>query len=208
MEITEINENTIEYYSNLITEYGSDLKSVGQSEISQTKRFDKIIEIGDLNNKSILDVGCGLGSFFNFLMEKSIDAYYWGFDITPEMIRIAKKNHPEIEENYQVVDFLNEDITTKYDYVVSLGALNLPMSGRNISIAIEFINKMYNICNIGMAISMTSSFTKKPNNKTFYFEPNIIVEKVGKFCQNLKLDHSYLPHDFTLFCYKKGLYDF
>ena len=208
MELVEIKESTIEYYSKLASKHGFDLKSVGQSEISQKKRFNKIVEIGELQKKSILDIGCGLGSFYNFLMEKNINAHYWGFDITSEMIRLAKKNHPEIKDQFQVMDFLNDDIKKKYDYVVSIGTLNLPMGERNLPIAIEFINKMYNICKIGIAISMTSSFTKKPNSSTFYFEPNIIVEKVGNFCQNIKLDHTYLPHDFTMFCYKESLYDF
>ncbi|MCP5053423.1 MAG: hypothetical protein GY940_40030 [bacterium] len=70
------------------------------------------------------------------------------------------------------------------------------------------MRKMYQIANMGIAITMTSALTKKPNNDTFYYHPQDVLTKTYEFCTNVRLDHTYLPHDFTILCYKKDLYDF
>jgi len=55
---------------------------------------------------------------------------------------------------------------------------------------------------------MTSSLSKKKNNETFYYNPFEIGEYVSSFANNFRIEHSFLPHDFVLFVYKKDLYDF
>ena len=44
---------------------------------------------GDLNGKSILDVGCGKGRFARVLQERFTDAAIHGLDISPEMLRFV-----------------------------------------------------------------------------------------------------------------------
>jgi hypothetical protein len=61
---------------------------------------------------------------------------------------------------------------------------------------------------VGIAITMTSSLTRKPHPTTFYYNPLEILAGTFEFCSNVRLDHTYLPHDFALFCYKKATYDF
>lgn len=43
--------------------------------------------------KTVLDVGCGVGAYYDLLKEKARE--YTGIDITSEMIERAKKNHPD-----------------------------------------------------------------------------------------------------------------
>ena len=43
----------------------------------------------------VADVGCGPGHFTRFLRGCGIDAY--GVDLSPEMIRIARSDHPEVD---------------------------------------------------------------------------------------------------------------
>jgi len=51
--------------------------------------------LGDIKNKKILDWGCGSGIYIKKLKKKCKEIK--GFDISPEMVRIAKKLNPEIE---------------------------------------------------------------------------------------------------------------
>jgi len=206
MNLSGIREFHVDYYSKLVQKHGSTLGSVGQTSRSQRKRFEKIYEIGDWENKSVLDVGCGLASFYDFLKEKRVKANYTGVDVTPAMIQLAKESHPDIADKLKITDILTEEVSKMVDYVISVGALNLPIANENVSVMLKFIERMYSRCNVGIAISMTSSLTKKPNKNTFYYNPSRILDGVSSLCQNMRIDHTYLPHDFTLFCYKLDLY--
>jgi SAM-dependent methyltransferase len=192
----------------MVEKHGNSLGAVGLTEFSQKQRFEKMFEIGDWRGKSVLDVGCGLGHFYDFLDLKkaSGDVDYTGFDISSAMIQYARENHPNIAEKFKVADFLTDTVSETFDYIIAGGILNLPLDGDNVDVTMKLIGKMYDTCNTGIAISMTSDYSRKQNEATFYYNPSEILDKVSAFCKNLRLDHSYMPHDFTLFCYKKDLY--
>ena len=55
-----------ETYNKMLADGANDAERVGWGSVdSQEKRFRVLMEIGDLDNNSILDVGCGLGAFFD-----------------------------------------------------------------------------------------------------------------------------------------------
>ena len=209
MNYKKIKKQNIKFFSNTLKNSPDEHHSVAQSEISHLKRFEKILELGKFNNKKILDVGCGIGGFYGFLRQQDIHTDYTGIDINEHMINAAKKKHPELQNHFFVHDIIEKEMNETFDYVVSVGPLNLKFEGSsNSDITMELIKKMYKMANIGIAISMTSSLTKRPNKKTFYYDPVKILSRTFEFCKNVKFDHTYIPHDFVLFCYKKDLYDF
>jgi len=205
----KIKEQNIKFFSNTLKSSPNEHHSVAQSEISHLKRFEKILELGKFNNKRILDVGCGIGGFYGFLREQDIHTDYTGIDINEHMIDAAKKKYPELQNHFFVHDIIEKEMNETFDYIISVGPLNLKFEGSsNTDITMELIKKMYKMANIGIAISMTSSLTKRENKKTFYYDPVKILSRTFEFCKNVKFDHTYIPHDFVLFCYKKDLYDF
>jgi SAM-dependent methyltransferase len=204
--VREMNEKNIAYFSALAAKHGASSHGVGWSQRSQMRRFQEILKIGDLEGSTVLDIGCGFGDFFGFLRERGIFVDYTGFDITPVMLKIARQKYPDIQDHFRMVDILSEEIPERYDYVVSNGPLNVAF-GDNLLILTRLIQRMYEISNVGMAITMTSALTKRPNEGIYYYDPAEIVRKVSIFCQNFVSDHGYLPHDFALFCYRKSLYD-
>lgn len=89
----------------------------------------RIIErSGDVENKDILDLGCGEGYVSRLLLEKGAKSIY-GIDISTQMIRVAN----EIKENlglknvnfdcHDVNDFLTNH-TEKYDLVIAVFLFN------------------------------------------------------------------------------------
>ncbi len=209
MSYDKVKEKNLKYFSKLLEEYDDEHHVVAQSRISHLKRWKKIRQLGDFDGKSLLDVGCGIGGFIDHLAEKGIVCDYTGIDINSRMIEKARKKHPGIRDKFFVFDILEEKVEQHWDYVVSNGPLNLKFEpGLNMEMTMRMIEQMYHIANIGMAITMTSSMTLKPNPDTFYYSHVEVLFETQKFCNNVKLDHTYLPHDFTLFCYKKDLYDF
>ena len=54
-------------------EFGDDPKSVGwDTKQNQNLRFANATRLIDFKNNSIVDIGCGLGDFYNFLTSKNI----------------------------------------------------------------------------------------------------------------------------------------
>jgi cyclopropane fatty-acyl-phospholipid synthase-like methyltransferase len=196
-----------DFFEQLINDSKDEHSKVGWSTNSHQKRLNKIIEIGNLNNSSVLDIGCGLGAFYGFLKEKNINIDYYGFDVSEKMIGSVKKIYPEIASKFLLHDILTEETIEEFDYTVSIGSINLFLDEKtNYGMVFRMLEKMYKHSKIGFAFSMTSSLSRKKNNDTFYYDPKKIIDHVSTFCNNFRLDHSYLPHDLTVFGYKDDFY--
>jgi len=207
MDLERLREFHVEFFTKQVTQHGDDVASVCQTPRSQRKRFAKLLELGDFSQGSILDVGCGQGGFYDFLIEAYGPVDYYGFDITPGMIEIARRRHPSIADRFQVHDILSGPVDRQFDYVVSVGPMNLPIPEGNVGATMLLIRAMFEHSVSGLAISMTSSLTRRASVGTYYYNPATILERASEITSNVRLDHTYLPHDLMLFCYKADLYD-
>jgi len=204
--IVAVREANVATFSALARRWGATSAGVGYSDRSQAKRFEIISKVGDLQGKTVLDVGCGFGGFYDFLQKKGVGLDYTGFDITPAMVEMARKRWPLLSDRFIECDILVDDPKSQYDFVVSNGPLNLRFEN-NLEIMVRLIERMLKLSRIGMVITMTSALTKKPAESTYYYDPSEILRRVNAFCPNALVDHTYLPHDFAIFCYKRSLYD-
>ena len=81
--------------------------------------YDNLLRyLNPVRNKSILDYGCGNGTFCRFLREK--EAIVTGVDISENMIKVAKESNTDSIDYHQItsgnLDFLPENT---FDYVIS-----------------------------------------------------------------------------------------
>ena len=80
-------------------------------------------ELGDLKDKKILDLGCGVGRYSHEAAMKG--GQTTGIDISPKAIEIAKKKTLEfnLSTNCKFIcdDFINSKNIPKVDYVIALG---------------------------------------------------------------------------------------
>ena len=71
-------KNVKQYYKDLLKKNGPTLAAVQQnSREAQNKRFEILFNI-DKGMKSLIDVGCGLGDFGDFLLKKNITENIYG----------------------------------------------------------------------------------------------------------------------------------
>lgn len=199
-------EEIISLYETRLNEHGDSVKTMGwRDREQQYLRFKILSEIGDLNDAKILDVGCGFGDFYEYLINKSIEVDYTGYDISPKIIDVAKSKHPQIK--FEVKDILKERINEKFDYVLESGILNKRISN-NIEYAEEMIARMFELCEIGIAVNMMTDYVDYKEDYLYYYSP----EEMFEFCKSLgkfvTLRHDYPLHEFTLYIYKRVLYTY
>ena len=114
-----------QFYSKAYKKYGINAEGVHwNSKETQFIRFEIITKyIENIENSSIIDIGCGFGDYLIFLEEQNIKAKnYLGLDCEEFMINIASQKHQD--NNFLVCNILKDDIP-KADYLFCSGSLNL-----------------------------------------------------------------------------------
>jgi len=206
-EFQVANELSKKFYGNLAQTATNEHAVVAQSAMSHERRFKKLLDLGDFQGKSILDIGCGLGGFNKYLLSLGIQADYYGIDITPDMIERAKTLNPDIESHFEVFDILGSDYHRTFDYSIAVGILNLNFGpGVNDEMNLRLMSQMAKHSTIGFAVSMTSDLSPRPTPDTFYFNAGTIINQMTTLTKNYKLDHSYLPNDFTIYGYMEDFF--
>ena len=115
-----------EHFSSLANDWWSKngkFKILHEIQAIRIKYILETLNKKNLNNTTVLDIGCGGGLVSEGLSK--IGATVTGIDFIKENIKVAKmhakKNNLEI--NYFVKDFEKEKITSKYDVIIILEVL-------------------------------------------------------------------------------------
>ena len=190
----------ITLYEKLVKEHGDDFKSLNWgSSISQEKRFEILSTIGNIENSSILDVGCGLSHFYDWLKRNEIKVNYSGIDITPIMVEKSQKKFPEA--TFFNGTILNTNLSKySFDYVFASGIFYL-RSENPIDYMKKTIIKLYELAIIGIAFNNLSSWFKD-SDQEFYADPIEVLIFCKSITSKIVFRHDYHNSDFTIFLYK------
>jgi len=194
-------KDIIARYEEKLNKYGISPQAMGwRDKVQQYVRFAILSEIGDLNNHSVLDIGCGFGDFFDFLKQKGMKVEYTGYDISSRLIKIAEKKYPRAI--FKVKDISEEEVNKKFDYVISSGIFNHKLSN-NENFVREMLTKSFELCNIGIAINMMSSYVDYQDEHLYYYHPEAIFAFCKSLTRRVTLRHDYMPYEFTIYLYKQ-----
>ncbi len=187
------------FYESALAEYGAnDPRSVHWvDKYRQLIRYEVLLHIAAIDNKSILDVGCGLGDFYKFLIKKKIHVEYTGIDIIPEFITIAHNKYPEGV-------FIQKDIfsmETTYDYIFASGVMSFKVEN-NKEFYFGMIKKLYEMAQCGVAFNMLNNADHIDNETYAAYSPKEIADFCNSFCAHVEIIADYMPQNFTVFLYK------
>lgn len=192
----------IKYHKDCIKTFGLESnEALGwKNRENQTIRFKNILDIGDLNGKTVLDVGCGTGDLFDYMNQQSINCNYTGIDQVKEFVELAgEKYKAHSNASFLLGDFWSVDVN-RYDYVLASGALSYRNSDP------EFIYKMifrlYSLSEIAFGFNLMESVELKDGGLVAY-EKSRILAYCQKICPNVIIKDDYLKNDFTIMMYKK-----
>lgn len=191
----------IEHFEALLTEHGASHRTLGFGRPeSQLRRFEVLVQVGDIQNSSILDVYCGLADFYDFLKASGLNVDYRGIEVVPAFVRQIRKSRPEAR--VETGDFLEESFGGEWDYVFASGIFYREVSD-SLALMRKSIEKMFRMCRRAVAFNSLSAYAGVREPGEFLASP----EETFAFCKSLTpcvtLRHDYMPHDFTIYMYKK-----
>ncbi len=125
-----------------------------RSKEGQYLRFETFCNFVDFTDTSILDVGCGIGDFSEYLLQNNVAfKSFHGIDAMDAMIETAnKRNLPR--SIFETIDILNNPkLIGEYDWITFSGTLN----AMNEEVAMTLIDRSYEACKTGVAFNFLSN---------------------------------------------------
>ncbi len=195
----DIHEKIIKHYNELYDKFGYSPSALGWLKGRQNLRFKIFSEIGQLGNSSILDVGCGFGHFGKYLKSKRNNTKYYGVDINPDFIKIAKKKNLKL--HFEVRDIEKKKFKKKIDWVFAIGTTNKAGSYDYIE---KLLNEMFKISNKGIAMDFMSTYVDFKRKESFHASPEKIFKIAKSISKRVVIRHDYLPFEFCVYIYKNN----
>ena len=191
--------DTSTWYAEKVARHGYDYQGLGfRTRSSQEKRFEALLKLGDFHGRSVLDVGCGFGDFLAFLRDRGIEPRYTGIDICEPMVRRCLERFEGGEARFAVGDVLEWEPAEAPDFVVASGIFGLDSRDARARIR-PTLRRMFAWAGVGMACNFLSQRSLEPAENRVYVDPAEAIEMALALTPGVRLDHSYLPNDFTLY---------
>jgi SAM-dependent methyltransferase len=193
----------VRWYEDKVRQFGYDHRGLGfRSRSSQERRFEALLDLGDFHGRTLLDVGCGFGDFLQFLDERGIRPAYTGLDICEPMIERCRERFAAGNARFVVADVLDYNPAGTFDYVVASGIFGLESPGVRERIA-PTLQRMNLWSRLGCAANFLSSRSPAKVPARVYVDPCEMLEMGLAITPAARIDHSYLPNDFTLYLFPR-----
>ncbi len=196
-------EETTRWYEDKVRRYGFDHRGLGfRNKSSQERRFEALLELGELDGARLLDVGCGFGDFLAFLQGRGVRPDYTGIDVGRPMIDRCRERFEGDGAMFRVADVMEFVPLDDYDYVVASGLFGLDTEGARDRIR-PTLERMFAWARGGLAANFLSTCSPSPAEGRIYVEPWKALEAGFALTPAARLNHAYLPNDFTLYLYRE-----
>jgi SAM-dependent methyltransferase len=140
------------------------------SSHDQLIRFQALASIADLNDKTILDAGCGYGDLYAFLSERYQLAHYYGIEQIPELLEYAAKRYAG-NVTFIARNFLSLELPIA-DYVFASGSLNYGSSDSGY--IFKAITTLFEHCRQGLAFNLLRFVPE--NGLLVAYKPQLILD--------------------------------
>lgn len=163
------------------------------------------------NEINLLDLGCGIGLYYDFLIEnnKQHSIVYSGIDISTEMIKGAKELHPKTP--FEVRDILLNPLDeNSYDYIIMNGLMTEKVSltqEEMLDFSYKIILNTFKAARVGIAFNVMSSHVDWKRDDLFHCEIDPLVDFLVKNCsRHIKINMDYGLYEYTVYLYKESNY--
>lgn len=195
-------EETSRFYENHIRRFGYGFRALGFGRrASQEKRFAAALGLGSFHGKRLLDVGCGFGDLLAWLNSRGVEPRYTGVDICRPMIERCRKRFAGTGARFRIGDALSFVTDEPYDYIVASGIFGYGTKDTRKRVQ-PTLERLFDLARIGMAVNFLSRCAPSRSPGRLYLHPADVLQFALKLTPAVRLDHTYMPNDFTLCLYR------
>ena len=110
-----------EYYDKCFKEHGDNNLGVDWPNYEDTlTRHQVMLELIKEEDCSLLDFGCGLGHFYQYIKpQTNLSITYSGLDINENFYNVCKTKYPNLD--FYHIDILQENNLPNFDYIICNG---------------------------------------------------------------------------------------
>lgn len=192
------------YYSSKINTHGDTPQGVDWNGYeSQLLRFEILSKIISMPNSRITvnDLGCGYGSYYEYLTRVYSDLDYQGIDLSKDMIDSALKRHNGSSGASFIVSDRPDRIS---DYSMASGIFNIKQDRNDEEWWGYLVNTLHildRFSSKGFSFNCLTSFSDvdKMKDYLYYADPMKVFEYCkNNFSKNVALLHDYDLYEFTI----------
>lgn len=202
-----ISEQVVAYQERRFASEGPSARGLDwRSADAQQLLFRIIYSMGLDSRCSVLDVGCGLAHFYDFLLERGFKGRYSGIDLSPLLVDEARCRHPELDVRVTNL-LLDPTDVEQHDFVVASGIfsarLDIPPDEFELY-AQHMIERMYGLCRRGTVFNMLTHFVDFEAPHLYYADPGAWLSRARRLSRFLRLNHDPESYFFTLGIFREA----
>ena len=188
-------------YAQRIAKFGTERSVLSTGTLQkEMERYDRITSIGilDSDRTVVLDVGCGLSNYYEYLISKNFIGEYIGIDVSFEMLEISKLKFPKNLYMCGELEEIQAEVK-EVDFIVSSQTFNRKLHFSDNYEEIEnFIKSAVNIARHGVAFDLMSDHVDFFEEKHFYYSPERIFQFCKKEFKKVNLFHDLEGFEFVI----------
>ena len=205
--MSQPDSETTRFYEGHVRRFGYGYRALGFGRrSSQEKRFGALAALGNFDGASLLDVGCGFGDLLAWLRARGARPRYTGLDLTASMIERCRKRFTDGEAQFLVGDALTWQPEGAHDYVIASGIFGYHAKDTRARIQ-PTMQRLFAIAREGLAVNFLSGCAPTRSPGRLYVHPADVLQYALRLTPAVRLDHTYMPNDFTLCMYKKPAWE-
>jgi hypothetical protein len=197
LDLEDVNQ-VIHRYQERIAQHGVTLASLNSGS-EEKQRIRHWAHASALRGPcpSVLEIGCGLGTFYRYLASVGQQCTYCGYDIVPEYIAECCHLYPKVQ--FHVRNIFSEGIDGSYDSIVMSQVLNNRYRKSNNKMVMQrALELAFQHARVSVSVDMLSTYVEFQNPELFYYSPEEIFRLAKAITPRVILRHDYRAFEFCV----------
>jgi len=193
-----------EHYDKCFKEHGDSSLGVDWPNFEDTlTRHQVMYDVVQKHNPTLLDFGCGLGHFSEWIVDNNKTIKYSGLDINKGFYNACKEKFPNL--TFYNVDIFKENSLPKFDYIIANGVFT-EKQGLPQAEMMEFFTSalitLWDRCDEGIAFNLMSKHVDWERDDLFH----VSLDDLGWFLKNKLSRNFVIRNDYKLYEYTTYVY--
>jgi cyclopropane fatty-acyl-phospholipid synthase-like methyltransferase len=193
------------HYDDCYKQHGNNHLGVDWPNYEDTlKRHQVMFDLVKYEDSTLLDFGCGLGHFYEWIKTNQKQVHYSGLDINENFYNSCKTKFPS--QTFYHLDIFKDNNLPNFDYITINGVFTekLELTQEEMwGFFTSVISKLWEKCNKGIAFNLMSKHVDWEREDLFH----VGLDELGWYLKdnlsrNFVIRNDYKLYEYTTYVYK------